>query len=470
MGIQRLSSKLIKHKESTLYDMLEAAQRKVVSVADLRNLTPTKEGEVVFVECSIAQDLSVRRVGGGFFVAYNNTQAKVDDGGVFVSSPHPTLDWKRTGFTLFDAQFWGIVGDMTTDCTDMIEAAHSFARRERVILDYPQGNILTSRSVPIYDNMGIRGFGSAESTVFYKTTNDPYYYMGSGQIQEVVSALVVFVPESYDRKKLTNASITHRGVIESCMFRRMGLTADNYALNAPKNSIFLGKAAGLTLRNVVAEGGEIGLHAYLCYSSVFDQVYLNTFVGKGFEGVSWTNFFDGKLHLSGTSISLRMVQIQGYQFGFSLNFLQYSSLNDCTVEHCKPREGETVAYAVSMKNPFNITVNNMGTEVVQGGQLQVTLVGASEDIPFRPCVKVCGWLPIDQQNPVAPTPHFLVDSAGLNVPMFVVFESSDMLRNANLANLQKPKVSGQDCKVYTIGCNTERFDTEAGGVYKDCFD
>lgn len=58
--------------------------------------------------------------------------------------------------------------DGVTDNATAITLATNFARSNKCILEAPAGNINTSKTIPIYDNMGIRGHGKAEATVFIK--------------------------------------------------------------------------------------------------------------------------------------------------------------------------------------------------------------------------------------------------------------------------------------------------------------
>ena len=99
--IDRLDTDVTALEEVTKY-----STRTADTLAILRQYTPTKIGEVVYVRAATETPVGVYGYfGGGYFAAYDNTQANVDDGGVFINSSHQTWDWQRINFTEYDMRF-----------------------------------------------------------------------------------------------------------------------------------------------------------------------------------------------------------------------------------------------------------------------------------------------------------------------------------------------------------------------------
>lgn len=111
--------------------------------------------------------------------------------------------------------------------------------------------------------------------------------------------------------------------------------------------------------------------------------------------------------------------------------------------------GETVSYAYDFIDPYCIVMNTCATEFVKGGQLRV---GVQGNPSFRPSLIVNGFLPIDQQNPVAATPIINIDNGGI-IPMSVIINGGDWNINPAAPNLTAPKASGSGLKVRMIGVN-----------------
>lgn len=462
-------SSLIKYGDGTLKDYLDSLSNKsgfnavgrFLNIAELREATPSTEGEMVFVASAYSTSVAESHIGGGYFEAINNTQAYTDDGGIIVKPDHPTLVWKRINFTSYDMQFWGVIADGSTDNAAAITRATQYAKVNRVILDAPAGSIHTSEMVPVYNNMGIRGHGKTESTVFYKTTNNPFDLKKNGITQLQIDALVGFIPNSWDLSDTSMNSFAVHCTLIGCMFRRYGLNQDNVGTIGPQYGLFLGKAASSVIRQVNVEGGRIGAKGFNTFSGVMEMVALVQYNGYGYAGVDISDFRGGIMYNSGTSMDMRLVQVRGYQFAFELDRLQYSTLINCTAEEIGPMDGETTSYAFSFYDPFCVTMIGCATEFVKGGQIRVQ--GFSNP-SFRPSLKISGFIAIDQQNPVSPTPIFNVDNGGVT-QMNIVIDASELSRDTTKSNLLAPVVSGLGAKVTLIGCSGEDWTSTASGVF-----
>lgn len=465
------NTKGVNHKGEKLYDYLEGVDqnilnlnnvtRRVLNVEELRSYTPRHAGEVVYLLSSYSISQTEYHVGGGYFMAVEGGKSVYDDGGINVHPYASDMSWKRFNFTEYDMQFWGVKADGKTDNADAISRATWFAKQNRVILTAPLGNIHTSQAIPIYDNMGIRGQGKAESTVFYKTTNNKFQLKNNGVTSLEVDAMVVFVPENWDLLDHNMTSFCSRGILERCMLRRLGLTQSNVAQTRPYYGIFLGKAASPYIREVQVEGAYIGIKAHVAFSGIMESVGVSQWNRYGYAGVDFSNYHQGTHYMTGTSMDMRLVQVRGFQFGFSITRLQYSTMLDCTAEEIQPLQGETTSAAFQFIDPYSISMVNCATEFITGAQIFVS--GASNP-SFASALKVTGYLPIDQQNPVTPTPMFSVDSTTGN-EMNVVFDAGNLTRKQSYNNLLAPKVIGANAKVIIIGCSGEDWTEQSGGKF-----
>lgn len=420
-----------------------------LNIAQLRSSVPATADIVVYVASAASSSHAETHLGGGFFQSVDNVQAWPDDGGIVIKPATGTLVWRRINFTAYDMQFWGVKPDGTTDNAAAITLATNFARSNRCILEAPAGTINTSKTVPIYDNMGIRGQGKAESTVFIKTTNDKIDLTKNGQVVLQVDALCAFVPKQWDLTDSSMNSFCVHGRLENCLFRRLGLTADNVTSLRNYYGLFLGKAASPVLRQIGFECAYIGCFSYVPFSGVMEMVSFPQYAGKGYAGVLFEDYRDGQIKVIGTSMDMRLVQINGYQLGFRMSGMQYTTMTNCTAENCTPMDGETTCYAFDFVNPYCIVMNTCATEEVKGGQLRVTVQGNPS---FRPSLIVNGFLPVGQQNPVAATPIISIDNVGL-IPTSVILNGGDWATYPSAPNLTAPKASGSGLKVRMIGVN-----------------
>lgn len=436
---------------------------KFLNLDALRNTAPTVAGKVVYVASAYSLTEVESHVGGGFFQSVENTQAWVDDGGVVIKPVTGTIVWKRINFTEYDMQFWGVKADGTTDNAAAITRATQYAKTKQIILQAPAGNINTSEMIPIYNNMGIRGRGKAESTVFWKTTNNAFPFKKNGVTITSVDCFCGFVPDAYDRSDFTMAAYVQRGILEDCMFRRLGLTQSNVDTLRPEVGIYLNKIGACTLRRVSVENGYIGLQCFDGFSSTLEQVSATVWPGHGLTGIQFSNYLAsaGTLNLSGTSIDGRLIQTSGYQFGFEIARLQYSTFTNCTAENITPISGQTVSYAFRFIDPLGVTLNTCATEFVKGGQIQVTSFG---NLTTVRTLSVNGYMPIDQQSPVASTPIYTVDSGGSG-QLKVTFTGGDLTRNSALTNNAAPVVSGAGAKVVIINAGGEDWTATSSGVF-----
>ena len=433
-----------------------------LSINKLREHKPVNIGMIVYVASAYSDNDDEHHYGGGYFQSFDNSVSPVeDDGGIVIVPASGNIAWRRINFTVYDMCFWGVKPDGKTDNAEAITKATNYAKNNRVILEAPRGDIHTSEAVPIYDNMGIKGQGKAESTVFYKTTNNKFKLKKDGNVALEVDALCVFVPEKWDAVDHHMVSFCQRGVLERCMFRRFGLTQNNIAAVRPYYGLFLGKAASPYIREVQFEGAFIGIKAFCAFSGIMESVGVSQFNGHGYAGIDFSNYIDGIHHMTGTSMDMRLVQVRGFQYGFTISKLQYSTLIDCTAEEISPMNGEKTSYAFDFKDPYCISMLNCATEFITGGQIYVA---GLENPSFARALKITGYLPIDQQNPISPTPMFSVDSTTGNT-MNVVIDACDITRQLNNTNLTTPVVIGANAKVIVIGCAGEDWVTSSGGVF-----
>lgn len=463
-------SSLIRYGDGTLKDYLDSLSNKsgfnavgrFLNIAELREATPSTEGEIVFVASAYSTSVAESHIGGGYFEAINNTQAYTDDGGIIVKPDHPTLVWRRINFTSYDMQFWGVIADGSTDNAAAITRATQYAKSNRLILEAPIGNIYTSEMVPIYSYMGIRGAGTkAEGTVFWKTTNNAFPYKNGDTVVESIDALVGFVSTKTDRADFSMDSFCVHGRLENCMFRRLGLTQENVTTTRPYYGLFLGKSASPVIRQVSVEGGYIGIGAYVVFSGIMEMLSATQYNGYGYAGVSISDYRNSTLYSSGTSMDMRLVQVRGYQFGFQIGRLQYTTMTNCTAEEITPMSGETVCYAFDFTDPYSIVMNTCATEFVYGGQIRVS---SFTNPSFVRSLTVNGYLPIDQQASVASTPIYYVDSGGVG-SLKVTFIGGDLSRDTSKTNNAAPIVSGSNAKVVIINAGGEDWTATASGVF-----
>lgn len=420
-----------------------------LNLSELRSCVPEEAGQIVYVASAASTTHAENHLGGGFFESVDNIQAWADDGGIVIKPETGTMVWRRINFTTYDMQFWGVKPDGVTDNATAITLATNFARSNKCILEAPAGNINTSKTIPIYDNMGIRGQGKAESTVFYKTTNDKIDLTKNGEVILQVDALCAFIPKQWDLTDNSMSSFCVNGRVENCMFRRLGLTQENVDSYRNYYGLFLGKSAAPVIRQSIFECAYIGCFSYVPFSGVMEMVGFPQYPGKGYAGVLFEDFRDGQIKVIGTSMDMRLVQVNGYQLSFRMSGMQYTTMTNCTAENCTPMDGESTCYAFDFVNPYCIVMNTCATEFVKGGQLRVSVQGNPS---FRPSIIVNGFLPIDQQSPVVQTPIIDIDNGGV-VEMSVILNGGDWAINPLAVNLTSPKASGNGLKVRLIGVN-----------------
>ncbi|WP_126676993.1 phage tail protein [Escherichia coli] len=420
-----------------------------LNLSELRSCVPEEAGQIVYVASAASTTHAENHLGGGFFESVDNIQAWADDGGIVIKPETGTMVWRRINFTTYDMQFWGVKPDGVTDNATAITLATNFARSNKCILEAPAGNINTSKTIPIYDNMGIRGQGKAEATVFYKTTNDKIDLTKNGEVILQVDALCAFIPKQWDLTDNSISSFCVNGRVENCMFRRLGLTQENVDSYRNYYGLFLGKSAAPVIRQSIFECAYIGCFSYVPFSGVMEMVGFPQYPGKGYAGVLFEDFRDGQIKVIGTSMDMRLVQVNGYQLSFRMSGMQYTTMTNCTAENCTPMDGESTCYAFDFVNPYCIVMNTCATEFVKGGQLRVSVQGNPS---FRPSIIVNGFLPIDQQSPVVQTPIIDIDNGGV-VEMSVILNGGDWAINPSAVNLTSPKASGNRLKVRLIGVN-----------------
>lgn len=437
----------------TVEERLSGTLRVVDSVKDLESLVPQQDGEIVIARWAAYPKLvgvNCGPVGGGMFIAYNDNPAVPKDGGFFVDSPSPTLKWRRmaenTGY--YPVAWWGVIPDHYTDNADNITRAHNFAKRAWRVLQYDFGTYLTSKAVPIYSRMGIKGTGRADGTVIAKTTNDAFNLLkADGTVGEAVDALAVMVPDAYDRASPYMDSFCIHGRIEDIMFRRNGLSEANYNTMRPQYGLFMNKGGSPVLKHINFEGAYIGIRAYVCFSSTISAVATTNWRGKGYAGLYIEDYRDGSLMSSGTSNDIRLFQARGYQHGVSMSRMQYTTMVNCSVEECFKSPGETYAYAYKFIDPFSIHLSTCATEFVEGGQIQIT---GFANPGLRPSITITEYLAVDQQNPA--TAHNIIDIDNGGVARCTVkVIGGDWTHDPRTPNVGAPRAAGSGTVVTTIG-------------------
>ncbi|EPZ0075575.1 phage tail protein [Escherichia coli] len=318
-----------------------------LNLSELRSCVPEEAGQIVYVASAASTTHAENHLGGGFFESVDNIQAWADDGGIVIKPETGTMVWRRINFTTYDMQFWGVKPDGVTDNATAITLATNFARSNKCILEAPAGNINTSKTIPIYDNMGIRGQGKAEATVFYKTTNDKIDLTKNGEVILQVDALCAFIPKQWDLTDNSMSSFCVNGRVENCMFRRLGLTQENVDSYRNYYGLFLGKSAAPVIRQSIFECAYIGCFSYVPFSGVMEMVGFPQYPGKGYAGVLFEDFRDGQIKVIGTSMDMRLVQVNGYQLSFRMSGMQYTTMTNCTAENCTPMDGELFRFCDS---------------------------------------------------------------------------------------------------------------------------
>ncbi|WP_336708883.1 MULTISPECIES: phage tail protein [unclassified Cedecea] len=461
---------LVKYKDSTVEEALDALEDKAgfnavgrfLNLSELRSAAPASAGIIVYVSSAASTTHAESHVGGGYFESVDNTQAWPDDGGVVIKPATGTIVWKRINFTQYDMQFWGVKADGVTDNAAAITKATNYARDNRIILMAPEGSINTSEMVPIYDYMGICGRGKSEATVFYKTTNNAFEFKKGGVTVYTLDALVGFVAPEFDRASFNMTSFVQHGRLENCMFRRQDLNVNNVGKIRPEVGLFLNKAGACVLRGLTVEGGYIGMKWFNAFSTIMEAVYTKTIAGYGYAGIQAQDYRNGIYYMSGTSNDMRLVQTSGYQYGFDIARLQYTTMTNCTCEVMKALPGEGTCYAFNFIDPYSIVMNTCATEEVEGGQISVR---SSLDPSFARSLVISGYLPIGQQSGPTPTPMFYVDGGGLPGSLGVTFIGGDLSRDTRAINNGRPVVSGANTKVVIINSTGEDWQQLSGGTF-----
>lgn len=431
---------------------------RVLNISALQTVNPPSAGITIYVSSAYSASEAQEHKGGGLFHSVPRDGRVNDFGIVIFPVAEGDFCWKRVDYNSYNAEFWGVVADGVTDNATAISRAMDYARINRVVINFPAGSIHTSEAVPIFSNCGISGSGSrVESTVFYKTTNNQYSIFGS----IAVDALCVMVPQSiWDIPSYSMDSYNVHGSINGCHFRRLGLSAENVASIRPQYGLFMGKAGSPVIMDSSFEGAYIGLKAYNAFSGVIARVSLTQFDGYGYAGVDISAYENGTLYLSGTSMDLRNIGVRGYQLGFSIGRLQYSTMTNCHAEQISPltTTPSERAWAFEFIDPYGITMTGCATEFVKGGQINVR---GFANPSFGANLTVLGYVAIDQQSPAASTPYYQIDGGG-NVTN-VVFQTCE-LGVASLTNLTGPVVSSNNTKVVYIANSNAIPPTPSGGA------
>lgn len=351
-----------------------------LNLSELRSCVPEEAGQIVYVASAASTTHAENHLGGGFFESVDNIQAWADDGGIVIKPETGTMVWRRINFTTYDMQFWGVKPDGVTDNATAITLATNFARSNKCILEAPAGNINTSKTIPIYDNMGIRGQGKAEATVFYKTTNDKIDLTKNGEVILQVDALCAFIPKQWDLTDNSMSSFCVNGRVENCMFRRLGLTQENVDSYRNYYGLFLGKSAAPVIRQSIFECAYIGCFSYVPFSGVMEMVGFPQYPGKGYAGVLFEDFRDGQIKVIGTSMDMRLVQVNGYQLSFRIGDFIIGMMLCRVFINTSARPNNTVCSIIEIASILSLLLT------VYIATNYITYMNIKYDVLYIPCM------------------------------------------------------------------------------------
>jgi len=190
--------------------------------------------------------------------------------------------------------FWGAVGDNTTDDTDAIQSALDNAKDNGGGTVYvPAGTYLISKALTIYPNVNLKGSGM-ENTIIHQSSQQAH-----------ISGTDISNTTISDISFNGNGSDTGTGGL---IFGRENNTTTE----------------SLTIENVSINKSGYGINVSIPITSKFTNVRVVDVGGDCFS-----------LYGGGTSTTLtNCYALSCNQIGFNLNQLQYSTLISCVAEYC----------------------------------------------------------------------------------------------------------------------------------------
>jgi hypothetical protein len=453
LNVEQRFSDIEKVKANTGFDVVG----RFLNISALRAFTSGVAGQLVFVASAANATNAELPVGGGYFKAVAKGSLS-DDGGVTIVPASGTVAWVRTNTQKIYIEYFGAIGDGVYDSTSAILEAMTYGRVHKVNIYAGPGIFETSSSIPVWSSSGLIGSGR-EKTIFEKTTNNPYT-ISTGVTAD---AFVVMMPTNYspDGSDITNyAAFT---TIDGFTVRRKGLTG---RANSVAYGIWAGKLCVSTLSNLRVECGYFGFWGEDVWSNEFNSVQ---FLGLGvrqFCGVQISRYRSGVYALSGTSNVFNLVGVANYQFAFTLNSLQYSTLNSCTADGISPMVdlGENQATAYAFINPHGITMNACGSEGVQGQRISV--IGNSAAV-YDLTVTINSFQgQIEQLNPlVAGTPIYRIQSDSTKFTS-VSLINCNLKKDASLTNQVAGFIAGAATQVFNIGSIIDVPTLSGGATFK----
>lgn len=414
-----------------------------LNITELRAFPPTSLGQIVFVASAASTTQGERHYGGGYFEAINKGSI-IDDGGMNVVPATGTLSWARIQAEKVYIEHFGAKGDGVYDSTDAILRAMDYGKRNQTTIFAGPGVFETSSTIPVWDRSGLVGVGR-DQTIFEKTTNNPYTIAPG----VTADAFMCILAKTYAPDGTSADDYAILVNLDGFTLRRKGLTGRE---NAVQYGIWAMKLAASRLNNIRVECGYFGFWGEDVFSNTFENLqFLGLGVGQ-FCGFQISRFRSGVYTLSGTSNVMSLIGIAGYQFGFKLDAMQYSTMNSCTADAIRPMSGtsETLASAYRFINPHGITMNGCGSEGVSGERLSIFLDGFAV---YDATVTVNSYQgQIVQENPVIPNiPIIRVDGTGASKFCSVSLINCNLKKDSGLTNQAVGFIVGPTTKVYNVG-------------------
>ncbi|WP_313112559.1 phage tail protein [Pseudescherichia sp.] len=428
-----------------------------LNLNELRAFPPESAGDVVYVVSAASLSIEDIHYGGGYFQAVAKGSL-VDDGGMTIVPPSGSFAWCRIQYDDVYIEYFGAKGDGITDSTSAIIAAMSYGKNKSVPIHAGAGIFETSSTIPVWGRSGIIGKGR-DQTIFEKTTNAPYT-ISTGV---TVDAFICVLPEVYspDGTDITNYAILT--TLDSFTLRRKGVTGRE---NAVAYGIWAGKVAASQFKNMRVECGNFGFWGEDVFSNTFESLqFLGLGVGQ-YCGFQISRYRTGVYALSGTSNVLTLVGVAGYQFGFMLDSMQYSTMNSCTADGIRPMSGttETQASPYRFTNPHGITMNGCGSEGVSGERLTLIM---DDFAVYDGSITINSYQgQIVQENPkVASTPIFRIQSTSAKF-FSVSIINCNLKKDVSLSNQSIGYINGANTQVFNIGSIIDVPNLSGGAAFK----
>lgn len=132
------------------------------------------------------------------------------------------------------------------------------------------------------------------------------------------------------------------------MFRMLGLTQSK--INTYRNyyGLFFEKVDASIISQRIFECAYIVCFSYIAFLGLGELVDFPQYPEKVYAGILLDDLRDGKIKITDTSMDMRIVHVNGYQFG--LSGIRYTTIRNCIAEKCKIVNGETTSYAFDFVN------------------------------------------------------------------------------------------------------------------------